>query len=288
MSYALLACFLIGMVAIFLVPVFLVINGLHVVRKESFSLAHLLSLILGVGIGVGEIATVVYVLGTVRGDYSASFAMIHKTSLGLAMTVFYFSCLVLGFVLYSVLLQVLPHRMRFDYVIIHGCGLKGGEKLTKLLQNRVDKAIEIYRRCSVKPMLIPSGGQGADEKISEALAMKNYLLEQGIPEEHILIEDGSATTMENLVNSGKLIDGREGGKRTALVSSNYHLYRCLTYARKLKFKCVGIGAKVAFYFWPSALIREFIAIFTTRRFFILSMIGYVLFMLPFVAVLRYS
>ena len=165
-------------------------------------------------------------------------------------------------------------------MIIHGCGLKNGDQLTRLLSDRVAKAMELSRRCKVKPIIIPSGGRGGDETISEAQAMKNYLLAHGIPEESILLEDSSATTLENLRNSKALIDAREGGKRTALVSSNYHIFRCLRLARKVGLKCIGIGARVAFYYWPSALIREFIAVFVTKRFLIWAILGYLLFISP--------
>ena len=115
--------------------------------------------------------------------------------------------------------------------------------------------------------------------------MKNYLLRHGIPEGDILMEDRSATTWENLRNSKAIIDVREGKKKTALVSSNYHIYRCLRLARQVGLKCTGIGARVALYFWPSALIREFIAVFVTRRFLIWALIGYFLFISPVLYVL---
>ena len=227
--------------------------------------------------GIGEIATVLYVLGL---SGFAGFESLGLWNLFLVFTVFYFSCLVLSFVIYSVFIQHMPHRMTFNYVIIHGAGLAGGETLTKLLSNRVDKAIEIYEKCKVKPMIIPSGGKGDDEKISEAQAMKNYLLENGVPEESIILEDESTTTEENLKNSKTIIDSREGKKRTALISSNYHIYRCLKLAKKIGLDCIGIGAKVAPYYWPSALIREFVAVFLTKSFFIWAMIGYLLFTGP--------
>ena len=129
-------------------------------------------------------------------------------------------------------------------------------------------------------MLIPSGGRGDDEKLSEAQAMKNYLLEHGIPEENILMEDRSATTRENLRFSKSIIDSREGTKKTALVSSNYHVYRCLRYAREEGLKCTGIGADVALYYWPSALIREFIAIFLSKKFILWALVGYLIFIAP--------
>ncbi len=276
-AYVLLACFLLVMLALFLVPVLLIVNGVQMLRKESFSPAHLLSLGLGLVVGIGEVAAVVYVL-----DLSDLLSIEHANRwvLLVFLTVFYFSFLVLSFVVYSVFIQIMPRRRRFDYVVIHGCGLADGERMTKLLSERVDKAIEIYRRSRVKPVIIPSGGQGADEKLSEAQAMKDYLLAHGVPEEQILLEDRSATTRENLANSKALIDAREGKKRTALVSSNYHIYRCLRLAREVGLSCTGIGAKVAPYYWPSALIREFIAVFLTRKFLFWSLLGYLVCISP--------
>lgn len=273
----LLVCFLLAMFALLLTPGLLIFNGIVMLQKESRSPAHLLSLGLGILVGVGEIAAAVYIL-------SLSDAIrIGKAGfwvLFLSSSVVYFSLLVLSFVLYSVFIRLMPHRMAFDYVIIHGCGLAGGERMTKLLSNRVDKAMEIYQKCRKKPVIIPSGGRGPDEKLSEAQAMKDYLLRHGIPAESIVIEDRSATTRENLVNSKAIIDAREGGKKTALVSSSYHVYRCLRLAREVGLRCTGIGAKVAAYYWPSALIREFFAVFLTKKFLIWSLLGYLVFISP--------
>lgn len=278
----LLVCFILVMVGLFLVPLLLIYNGVQMIRRESFSVSHVLSLGLGIVVGIGEIAAAIYVF---RIPNYAEFDYVNFWILVLACTVFYFSFLVLSFVLYTVFIQIMPHRMNFNYVIIHGCGLAGGERLTKLLSNRVDKAIEIYRKCRVKPIIIPSGGKGRDEAISEAEAMKRYLLSQGIPEDHIVPEDRSATTRENLAFSKAIIDAGKGRKKTALVSSNYHVYRCLRLAREVGLPCTGIGADVALYYWPSALIREFIAVFVEKHFLKWSLIGYVLFITPVLIVL---
>jgi uncharacterized SAM-binding protein YcdF (DUF218 family) len=272
-----LVSFLLVMLALLLVPLLLIINGIQMIRRESLCLAHCLSLALGLFVGVGELAAIVYVLslsGTIGAERVSLWVML------LVWTVFYFSSLVLSFVIYSIFIQVLPHRMNFNYVIIHGCGLAGGERLTRLLSNRVDKAMEIYEKCAVKPIIIPSGGQGGDEKLSEAEAMRRYLVEHGIPDEHIILEDRSATTAENIAFSKAIIDGRRGQRKTALVSSNYHVYRCLRLAKEVGLRCTGIGADVAFYYWPSALIREFVAVFLSKRFLIWSLAGYLLFVSP--------
>ncbi len=273
----LLICFLLVMLALFAVPVLLILNGVRMIRRESPTPAHLLSLVLGIVIGIGEIATVVYVFG-LSDSWQIENANIWV--LWIAFTVFYFSCLILSFVIYTVFIQIMPHRMNFNYIIIHGCGLREGSKLTKLLQDRVDKAIFVYRKCRGRAVIIPSGGRGDDEKVSEAQAMTEYLVGCGIPEDHIIPEDRSATTAENLRYSKEIIDARPGKKKTALISSNYHIYRCLRLARAEGLTCTGIGAHVTPYYWPSALIREFIAIFLTKRFLIWSLAGYLLFIIP--------
>lgn len=285
MGIFLLVCFLAVMIVLFMVPVLLIINGIQMIRRESLCLSNVLSLVLGIVVGIGEIATVIYVLGL------SSFLDIGNLNyfiLLIAFTVFYFSALVLSFVIYSVFITIMPQRNSFDYIIIHGCGLKGGLEPTKLLSDRIDKAIEIYNKCKVKPYVIPSGGQGADEKISEAQAMKNYLMAHGVPEERILLEDKSTTTRENLLNSKKIIDHYGGKKRIALVSSNYHVYRCLRLAKQIGFQCTGVGAHTAFYYWPSALIREFIAVFLTRDFLGWAIAGYLLFISPILYGLYWS
>jgi len=270
-EYALIAEGILAFLALLAVPVMLIMNGITMMKKESRALGNLLSLILGILIGGGEIACAVCVL-----FYDSRFGGIpYGVLMFFGVTVIYFSVWILAFVLYIFFIQYLPHRMDFSYVIIHGCGLLDGTRISKLLSNRVDKAIEIYRRCREKPILIPSGGQGGNEKRTEAEAMKQYLLEHGIPEEDILSEDRSTTTRENLLFSLEMIrrDGRKG--RIALVSSNYHVYRCILYASRLRFKCIGIGARVAWYYWPSATLREFTAIASGWPHIIWISLGYI-------------
>ena len=273
----LLGCFLVIMLGLFLTPALLILNGITMIKKESFSPAHVLSLVLGIVVLIGEIAAAFYVLGLA---YSTGLEKVNSWILFIAMTVFYFSYLVLSFVIYSVFIQIMPRRADYDYLIVHGCALSDGEHPGRLLAARLDKAVEVYGKCEVPPIIIPSGGRGSDEKLSEAESMKNYLTERGIPEDHIIMEDRSTTTEDNVIFSGRIVRSREGGRRIALISSNYHVYRCLRIAAREGLKCTGIGAKVAAYYWPSALIREFAAVFFNKGFFIWSMIGYLLFVSP--------
>lgn len=246
------------------VPFFLIVNGITMIRREGKHISHLLSLIMGIAVLIGEIATAANLISSSE-DMDSPEVILHHPGLTkvesfISISVIYVSLAFLVFMIYTVFLQIIPRKNDFDYVIIHGAGLLDGERPTKLLQDRLDKAIEVYRRDPTPPKMIPSGGKGDDEKISEAEAMKRYLISQGIPEDDILIEDRSTTTYENLSFSKEIIDSQEGRKYTALVTSNYHVYRALRYCRKIGLECTGIGSHVAFYYWPSALIREFIAV----------------------------
>ena len=250
---ALLAAFFVFLVLI--VPVLLIINGFIMIKREGFHLSSVLSLLFGAMILLGEYATF-FSLGATQPDGSIWL----NISVFFSLSVIYISIIFLAFMFYSLVIMIIPRRSDFDFVIIHGCGLLDGYRVSKLLSDRIDKGIAIYRKSMSACKLIVSGGQGKDEKISEALAMKQYLLDKGIPENDIIMEDQSDTTMSNLVNSRKIIMSYKGRHLTALVTSNYHVFRALLYSSKIYLPCTGIGAHVAFYYWPSAMIREFAAI----------------------------
>ncbi|SNT93994.1 DUF218 domain-containing protein [Aristaeella hokkaidonensis] len=266
------------LLSILIVPFFLIYNGFVMMRKEGRHLSQLLSLGLGIAILAGEAILAAGVLYYAYVGNKTPF-LIQRTIwpvLGavFCMTVIYGSVSFLIFMIYTLFLQIIPRKKDFDYVIIHGSGLLEGDRVPKLLQDRLDKAIEVYRQDPTPPKLIPSGGQGSDESIPEAEAMKRYLLSKGIPEEDILPEERSTTTLENLRYSQEIINSFPGRKYTALVSSNYHVYRALRYCREIRLKCTGIGSHVTFYYWPNAMIREYIAIHAEKKHLILFVLGW--------------
>ena len=259
-----------------LVPMFLIHNGIVMYKNEGHSLANMLSLLFGLVIGAGEIATIYILLTGTRTDIARRYETVSVVSQVISLSVIYLSVSFLIFMFYSVFLMIIPRRRDFDYVIIHGAGLIDGNKVSKLLAERIDKAIEVYRKDPSPTILIPSGGRGKDELIPEAAAMAAYLRERGIPEKDIIMEDRSTTTLENLKFSKEIIDSREGRKYTALVTSNYHVYRALRYCRKIGLECTGIGSHVAMYYWPSALIREYVAVHAEAKHLISLIAGWVL------------
>ena len=161
--------------ALLSVPVILIGNGVTMYHREGRSLANQLSLLLGIVVAIGELCTFLFfVFPIFWSEGNWQFITVGmRVLLFISMSVTYVSIVFAAFMGYTVLLQLIPPKRDFDYVIIHGAGLLRGKEVSKLLADRIDKAIEVYQKDPTPPILIPSGGKGDDEDISEAEAMEN-------------------------------------------------------------------------------------------------------------------
>lgn len=273
--------FIAFLLLILLLPFMLIANGIVMIQREGRNLANRLSLLLGIAVLIGEVSLIsVVVLPYIQSGTGTQIMQAPLILMMIGASVVYGSLTFASFAIYTVFLQLIPHKRDFDYIIIHGSGLIGGNSISKLLSDRLDKAIRLYSKDPTPPIMIPSGWKGADESVAKADAMGYYLVKHGIPESQIIREDQSMTTFENLANSKRIIDSRPGRKYSVLVTSNYHLYRALRYCRKLGFRCTGVGAHVAMYYWPSALIREFVAVHREKKHLAWFIAGWALVMLP--------
>ena len=262
LGIALVAAILIALFGFISLLIFLYWNALVVLRKERRSLPNLLTLLLAI-----------FLTGIlIYNHFIAQNLPLWLSTLlsGLPVIMFYFAVAFLNFLTVSLLYQFNHPRYRQDYIIALGAGLIDGERVTPLLARRIDTAISFYRRQLKKTQkqaqLLMSGGQGPDEKISEAQAMKNYALSQGIPEDAILLEDRSTNTLENMRFSKAIMEQHSPeGYQAIFTSNNYHIFRAGMYARTAGLKADGLGAKTAFYYLPNAFLREYIAILMMHK-----------------------
>lgn len=159
---------------------------------------------------------------------------------------FFFFCFTLGLViLISIQLAVIITPLRAtpkksDTIIVLGAQL-WGDKPAPMLQYRLNKALELYND-GYAPTIIVSGARGDDELITEALAMKIYLVEKGIPEDIIFEEDNSYSTYENLYYSNKIMQDNEL-KSAIIVTNNFHVHRSLMIANRLNIDVSGGPSK---------------------------------------------
>lgn len=130
---------------------------------------------------------------------------------------------------------------KYNYEVILGGGLNGRNPGI-LLKNRLDLGIKYLEKYPESKVIV-SGGQGPNEEVSEAYAMKNYLIDNGIDKNRIIEENKSITTVQNIVNSDRILKSLGAGNEPILIVSNkFHLYRAQLIADLLGIRNSGIAS----------------------------------------------
>lgn len=275
-AWVLLGVLVVVGVSVIALGVLLVLNGLAVVRREGRSPAHLLSLVLGGAILLYVAAAVVSLL--------ADQAVVMVYLMLLALPIGWCGYGLIAYLLWSWLYGILTRRFGrpVDAVVVLGAGLRDGE-VTPLLRSRIDRGIEWRDRPlqgSARPVLVMSGGQGADEPLPEADAMAAYARSRGVDEGDMLLERASTTTRENLVCSARLLASRGEVHRVAVVTNSFHAFRAALLMRAIGLPGYAVGSTTARYYWPTAVLREYLAIM--RDNLRLNIVGLVLSLAPLV------
>ena len=142
-------------------------------------------------------------------------------------------------------------------VIVLGCKVRG-ENPSLMLTERLNAALD-YLNENPDSNVIVSGGMGKDEIVSEASVMKRWLIENGIDEERIVLEDKSTDTHENLENCKSIIDSDGSGKLSTSVgicTNEFHEYRALSIAKENGLNASSIKADTAWWLLPTYWVRE--------------------------------
>ncbi len=196
-------------------------------RRASFSLFWLIAGLLGLAV-----SDVIY------------FMMLHEIAL---IWVFHYiilgGFLLGGTILLSLEVILVSHASEkgvsgLNYIIILGAQVRG-LVITKSLKKRLNKGLE-YLANNPDTLVIVSGGQGKGEDISEAEAMRNYLISKGITPKQIIKEDRSRNTFENILYSKRFI---KSGSSVGIVTNGFHIFRAKQLAKKQGLiKVYGIAA----------------------------------------------
>ncbi|KOA19397.1 hypothetical protein CLHOM_21880 [Clostridium homopropionicum DSM 5847] len=148
-----------------------------------------------------------------------------------------------------------------DYLLILGAGLRG-ETMSLTLTQRMNKALE-YLREHPDTKIIVSGGKGTGESITEAEAMKRFLIQNGVEEKYIIKEEKSTNTAENFQYSRDIIrkiDTREAIKIT-VVTTNFHMFRAKQLAAQVGLKDIyTVPSDLHFILIPNYYVREYLAV----------------------------
>ena len=255
---------------IIILSIYSIVTNIILIKKEGFSPRRSLGVFLGFLAIVGLLGsqTVYYLITKLLLGTDRQFV---KFTLDICIngTLSYFYTLIIATLYCNVRASKHIPTYNQDFIIILGSKIKKDGSLTPLLQARVDKAIEFgnkqYEETKKKIVYVPSGGQGSDEVIAEAEAIKKYLISKGIKEQQIIIEDKSKSTIENMQFSKNKIEEINKDAKVSFATTNYHVFRSGVIANEQGLDCEGMGSKTKWYFYTNALIREFIANLVQER-----------------------
>ena len=182
-----------------------------------------------------------------------------KTVLGIAMLVIILVCAVTEGFIISGFSSKVPEGL--DYIIVLGAQVReSGPSI--VLRYRLNEAYE-YLAENPDTVCIVSGGQGANEPVTEAEAMKKYLVDKGISGERLIEEDRSKNTAQNISNSYKSVSDDSS---VGIVTNNFHVFRAVHIAAKtaekqnLTLKVYGLPSGSDIRYLPNNMLREMLGV----------------------------
>ncbi|MBZ0155649.1 MAG: YdcF family protein [Alphaproteobacteria bacterium] len=140
----------------------------------------------------------------------------------------------------------LPENPKGDVIVLLGGGvydnapdMTGVGVPSEEMLGRIITAVRLQKKLRI-PVVVSSGIVYSGRR-AEAPVVKRFLMDLGVPEREILLEDRSRDTIEN-ARYTKEICGKFGFKRPILVTSAFHMKRSLMSFEKVHLKVVPFPA----------------------------------------------
>ena len=254
------------------VSILLGISNIALIRHEGFCLSNALSLLIA-GLYIGGTFLIYFISDVLMekvfvpaGLITDQLFLTLQTTIPLffLLMLCYFECVLAGSAIMGWLAARQKPAFNKDYIIILGCSIDKRGGLLPLLKGRVNRAIRFAWEQEIETgkslHYVPSGGQGANEIMSEGSAMELYLKTRGAEDYEVFPERKSVNTYENFLLSKAVIDEMKPDAEIAFATTNYHMLRSGILARKVGIDAEGIAGDTKWYFWPNGFVREFFGI----------------------------
>src|SRR5246500_4716357 len=109
-----------------------------------------------------------------------------------------------------------------DAIVVFGAAEYAGHP-SPVLRARLDHAYDLFQQ-HLAPVVITTGGAGADPSFSEGGVGRDYLMHRGIPERNLIAETLGSDTAHSAERVAVIL--RANGMRSCLaVSDEYHVFR---------------------------------------------------------------
>ena len=117
-----------------------------------------------------------------------------------------------------------------------GCSVHSDGTPSKVLQKRLDLAIELYKKNGGKILM---SGDHKTDYYNEVYVMKNYAISRGVKSEDIFLDHAGYSTYDSIYRAKYVFDV----KKMVIVTQEYHVYRALYIAERFGINAYGVGAK---------------------------------------------
>ncbi len=117
-----------------------------------------------------------------------------------------------------------------EAIVVFGTAQYNGVP-SPVLAARLDHAIELYRK-GLAPVIVVTGGNQPGDRFTEATASANYLIQRGVPDEHVLREVSGTSSWQSLAAAANFLDDRDITD-VLLVSDPFHSLRIRAMADEL-------------------------------------------------------
>jgi uncharacterized SAM-binding protein YcdF (DUF218 family) len=113
-------------------------------------------------------------------------------------------------------------------IVVPGAQVKG-ENPSLMLQNRLDRGLEIWQE-HPGSLFVVSGGKAEGAPLSEAEVMTLYLTQNWVAPEDIFVESKATSTRENFAFSAEIIEAKELKLPVVIATDAFHQTRCRLWA----------------------------------------------------------
>lgn len=109
-----------------------------------------------------------------------------------------------------------------DVILVLGAAEYMGRP-SPVLRARLDHALMLYKK-GIAPRILVTGGFGENSRFTEAEAGRDYLVQNGVPSENILMELEGTTTLQSLAGAAEILTLMDLDS-CIIVSDGYHIFR---------------------------------------------------------------
>ena len=172
------------------------------------------------------------------------------------LTIFVYAMGINYYVKYTVMdrIKTIEEVKNIDTIIVLGAKVHDDGRLSLMLKDRLDKTIEVYNKLDIKRVIV--SGDSEHKDYDETTKMKEYLINNGIPEEDIIVDIYGLSTYDSIYRLKNVY----GINKSIIITQKYHLYRSIYIANSLGIEAYGIPASGKDYFGQTAReIREILA-----------------------------